>query len=49
MNKKSRTNLAARNEQFRDETSRLEREVQVELRLTLLPDEEQEGGIRVFD
>jgi hypothetical protein len=43
MVQKSRTNLGARNEQFLDETSKLERKVQVESRMILLPDEEDEG------
>jgi hypothetical protein len=42
MVQKSRTNLGARNEQFLDETFKLERKVQVESRLILLPDEEEE-------
>ena len=43
MVQQSRTNLGARNEQLLDETSKLERKVQVESRLIFLPDEEEEG------
>jgi hypothetical protein len=42
MVQKSRTNLDARNEQFLDETFKLERKAQEESRLILLPNEEEE-------
>ena len=44
MVQKSRSNLGARNEQFLDETFKLKRKVQVESRMILLPDEEQDEG-----
>ena len=43
MVQKSRSNLGARNEQFLDETFKLKRKEQVESRMILLPDEEDEG------